>query len=148
MQDHPIIVASKQPLDRFLARAEHPVAALNASIRVVIAREAVAAEEMVSLQVDIQNIGKMSWIADEQIRGHVRVGVQLLDGERRLIDRDYARQAIAHGVPGGHTISTTLRFKAPATPGSYFLKIDLVSEGVSWFEAHGSAPTLHHLLVS
>jgi hypothetical protein len=27
----------------------------------------------------------------------------------------------------------------------YFLKVDLVSEGVSWFEAHGSAPTLHHL---
>jgi hypothetical protein len=102
---------------------------------------------MVCLQVEIQNIGSMPWIADAQIRGHVRVGVQLLDSGRQLIDRDYARQPIAHDVPSGHTFSTNMRFKAPPTPGWYFLKVDLVSEGVSWFEAHGSAPTLHHLHV-
>ena len=147
MQDHPIVVASKQPLDHFLARTEHPLPALNASIHIVDAREAVAAEEMVCLQVEIKNIGSMPWIADAQIRGHVRVGVQLLDDGRRLIDRDYARQPIARDVPSGHTISTDVRFKAPAAPGWYFLKVDLVSEGVSWFEAHGSAPTLHHLHV-
>lgn len=147
MQDHPIIVASKQPLDRFLARTENTLLALNASIRVVDATEAVRAGETVCLQVEIQNIGRMTWIADAQMRGHVRVGAQLLDSERRLIDRDYARQPIMHEVPAGHTVSTHMWFKAPSTPGWYFLKVDLVSEGVSWFEPHGSTPTLHRLHV-
>jgi ubiquinone/menaquinone biosynthesis C-methylase UbiE len=147
MQNHPIIVASKQPLNHFLARTENSQLALNASIRIVDATEKVAAGEMVGLQVEIQNIGTMSWIADAQIRGHVRVGAQLLDSERRLIDRDYVRQPISHDVPGGHTMSTTMRFKAPSTSGWYFLKVDLVSEGVTWFEPRGSAPALHRLHV-
>jgi 2-polyprenyl-3-methyl-5-hydroxy-6-metoxy-1,4-benzoquinol methylase len=147
MQDHPIIVASKQPLDRFLARTENPLLALNASIRVVNAPEVVRAGETVCLQVEIQNTGRMTWIANARIRGHVRVGAQLLDNERRLIDRDYARQPITYDVPTGHTVSTNMLFKAPSTPGWYFLKVDLVSEGVSWFEPHGSTATLHRLHV-
>jgi hypothetical protein len=36
-----------------------------------------AAEEDVCLQVEIKKYRSMPWIADAQIRGHVRVGVQL-----------------------------------------------------------------------
>jgi hypothetical protein len=36
-----------------------------------------------------------------------------------------------------------MRFNAPSTYGAYVLKIDLVSEGVSWFEPHGSTPAVH-----
>lgn len=147
MNTHPIIVASKQPLDRFLARPENSLLALGALIRVVDATEVVSVGQMVRLQVDIQNIGRRTWIANEQTRGYVRVGAQLLDGEWRLIDRDYARQPIAHDVSTGGTIDSQIVFMAPSTPGSYFLKIDLVSEGVTWFEPQGSTPTLHSLRV-
>ena len=147
MQDHPIIVASKRPLDGFLTRTENPRPALSALIHVVDGAEAVTAGEVICLQVEIQNTGSVTWIADAQTRGHVRVGAQLLDSERRLLDRDYARQPITHNVPAGHAVSTNVSFKAPSTPGWYLLKLDLVSEGVSWFEPQGSTPTLHRIHV-
>ena len=147
MRDHPIIVASKRPLNRFLARTESPLLELNASIRVVDGTETLETERAGSLQLEIQNIGRMTWSADAHIRGHVRIGAQLLDNEYRLVDRDYARQPFPHDVPHGHTLTTNMRFNAPTTHGLYWLKIDLVSEGVSWFEPHGSTPTLHRLNV-
>ncbi len=36
---------------------------------------------------------------------------------------------------------------APATPGRYALKFDLVSEGIDWFEACGSQTTTKTLMV-
>jgi hypothetical protein len=145
MRDHPIIVASKQSLNRFLARTESSLLELNASIIVVEGTETLGMEETVYLKLAIQNIGRMTWSADARLRGHVRVGVQLLDSDHRLLDRDYARQPLPHDVPPGHTVTTHMRFNAPSSHASYILKIDLVSEGVSWFEPHGSTPTLHRL---
>jgi hypothetical protein len=64
-----------------------------------------------------------------------------------LLDRDYARQIISSDVPAGYRTNTTIWLTAPATPGAYFLKVDLVSEGVTWFESRGSAPALQRLKV-
>ena len=148
MKDHPIVIASKQPLDRFLGRSDDPGPAMSARVRLVDATPAAPAGATLLLTLEIQNSGAMTWIADENTRGHVRIGAQLLDAERRLLDRDHARQPLPRDVPAGATIHVGLSCKTPAAPGWYFVKIDLVSEGVSWFEPRGSKPAVHHLHVT
>jgi len=148
MQDHPIVVASKRPLDRFLERAADRRPALHATIRIVDARPSARAGATILVNLEVQNSGAATWIADTDTRGHVRIGAQLPDAEHRLLDRDYARQPLSRDVPPGATIHARIPCDAPLQPGSYFVKVDLVSEGVSWFEPAGSKPALHRLRVT
>jgi hypothetical protein len=71
----------------------------------------------------------------------VRLGAQLVSAEGNVIDRDYARAWLPDDLPPGHKTQVQIDIPAPATPGKYGLKFDLVSEGVDWFAAAGS-PTI------
>lgn len=71
----------------------------------------------------------------------VRLGTQLLAADGRVIDRDYARTALPHDVAAGQWLDLDVEVPAPP-PGDYLLKLDLVSEGIDWFEACGSEPTV------
>lgn len=77
----------------------------------------------------------------------VRLGAQLLDGRGALIDRDHARAWLPGDVPAGGSADVQIDVPVPATPGRYQLKFDLVSEGIDWFEACGSTPTVKPLVV-
>ena len=78
----------------------------------------------------------------------VRLGAQ-------LCDRESARSSIAtSNGPGcprrcgpAQSIDVPMTLTAPATPGRYALKFDLVSEGIDWFEACGSQTTTKTLIV-
>ena len=77
----------------------------------------------------------------------VRLGTQLLSPDGRLIDQDYARTALPRDIePGG--VARPRRAGAAPAPGDYLLKFDLVSEGIDWFEACGSEPTVVPLTVA
>jgi MoaA/NifB/PqqE/SkfB family radical SAM enzyme len=71
----------------------------------------------------------------------VRLGAQLCDGSGAVIDRDFARAWLPHTLEGGARADVPIEFTAPARPGRYRLKFDLVSEGVDWFESCGSQTT-------
>jgi hypothetical protein len=77
----------------------------------------------------------------------VRLGAQLLDEHGRLIDRDHARAWLPGDLPPGETADIDIELTAPAEPGRYALKFDLVSEGIDWFEACGSPTTTKPLVV-
>jgi SAM-dependent methyltransferase len=149
MQDHPIVVASKKPLDRFLRRSGERQLPNRAKIRVVGCRESVHPGESFDVSVEVVNCGAAPWIADTMRRGHVRIGAQLLDGDQRLINRDHARQSLLHDVSGGESLRTVIVCTAPTEPGHYLLKIDLVEEGISWFETRAaSTPALRPMEVT
>ena len=148
MQDHPIVVASKVPIDRFLHRASERAPALHATIRLVQGDATVGAGARMTIVVEASNAGTNTWTASERVRGHVRVGIQLLDSNRRLLDREFVRAALPQDVPPRQSARVTVAFDAPATPGLYHLNVDLVSEGVSWFEPHGTKPVLQPLRVT
>jgi len=147
MRDHPIVIASKVPIDRFLHRHDARTTPLNALISGSTNRTAFAGAEA-TIAVDVKNVGTRTWIANESARGRVRVGVQLLDADRRLINRDFARTPLPCDVPPGRSARVVVAFIAPAAPNSYFIKIDLVSEGVSWFEPQGSKALVQPLVVT
>jgi len=77
----------------------------------------------------------------------VRLGAQLCDEHGTLIERDYARAWLPRTLKPGASIDVPIEIVAPATPGKYVLKFDLVSEGIDWFENNGSPTTLKPLVV-
>jgi MoaA/NifB/PqqE/SkfB family radical SAM enzyme len=77
----------------------------------------------------------------------VRLGAQLCHEDGSLINRDYARADLPRTLEPGDSVPVSLRFPAVASPGSYRVKFDLVSEGVDWFERCGSPTTVKKLWI-
>jgi len=77
----------------------------------------------------------------------VRVGAQLCAADGSLIDLDFARADLPHHLQPGDAADVTLRLPPLADTGRYRLKLDLVSEGVDWFERCGSETTTRPLWV-
>jgi hypothetical protein len=77
----------------------------------------------------------------------VRLGAQLCDAQGAVIDRDHARAWLPADVGPHASADVHITVPAPAEPGRYALKFDLVSEGIDWFERSGSETTLKPLHV-
>jgi hypothetical protein len=77
----------------------------------------------------------------------VRLGAQLCDASGAVIDRDFARAWLPQPLEPGARANVAITIPAPAQPGRYRLKFDLVSEGIDWFERCGSETTTKTLLV-
>jgi hypothetical protein len=80
--------------------------------------------------------------------GQVLLGVQALDADGRLLNRDHHRVALPGSVSTGEAVRLDFDCPAPSTPARYQLKFDLVVEGVTWFEQAGSRVFLHRLDVT
>jgi hypothetical protein len=77
----------------------------------------------------------------------VRLGAQLCTREGTVINRDYERAWLPHHLEPGATVDIPMKITAPPEPGRYALKFDLVSEGIDWFESHGSPTTFKPFVV-
>jgi Radical SAM superfamily/Iron-sulfur cluster-binding domain len=77
----------------------------------------------------------------------VRLGAQLCDRDRTVINRDFERAWLPETLRPGQSLRVPMTITAPAAPGRYALKFDLVSEGIDWFEACGSQTTTKTLIV-
>ena len=77
----------------------------------------------------------------------VRLGAQLCAADGSLMNRDYERAWLPASLAPGARTEVPITITAPAEPGRYALKFDLVSEGIDWFEACGSPTTTKTLVV-
>lgn len=84
------------------------------------------------LLVRATNTGSARWLHLGQL-GKVQVGAHLLDEKDKIANYDYVRVQLPRDIEPGETISLELN-------ASGNLVIDMVSEGVSWFENFGSSP--------
>jgi hypothetical protein len=135
VEEHPFVLAAKTgvpPRRRESHRATIAVESLPRQAR---------PEHDVVLRVRIANTGGALWRADRDAAGHVRLGIQLLDGSSRVLARDFARVPLDADVAPGQARTVEALFKAPAATGDYLLKSDLVVEGVTWFEPRARAST-------
>ena len=142
MEDHPIIVASKVPLG-IAPALERRAAEIHAADIDHVRRGA-----PVPVQTHITNRGSGVWRASSRSgTGHVRLGVQLLDEEGRVLQRDYHRVSMPADVPPGGSVDLSFSCPAPADPGEYQFKFDLVCEGITWFETVGSSVVIRKVTV-
>jgi SAM-dependent methyltransferase len=87
-----------------------------------------------------RNTGTVRWLPSSASAGAVKVGAHLYDAGGQLLDRDFARVPLpGDGADPGAELTTRFELRAPE-PGRYVLELDLVSEGVCWFEINGSRP--------
>ena len=92
------------------------------------------------IAVKVKNIGGALWRRQTAIgRQTIRLGAQLYDDGGRLVDLNFSRAFLPHDVPGGQWAKLEIELPAAPAPGNYRLKLDMVSEGVDWFERAGSA---------
>jgi MoaA/NifB/PqqE/SkfB family radical SAM enzyme len=78
----------------------------------------------------------------------VRLGAQLAQADGTIITRDHARAWLPNTIDPGSRADVEIEIAAPAAPGRYLLRLDLVSEGIDWFETCGSEPTIRPFDVS
>jgi hypothetical protein len=70
--------------------------------------------------------------------GAVFLGGHLLDAEGGLRDWDFFRTPLGRTVAPGESIEIEASFAAPPETGRYRLRLDLMADGVCWFEQFGS----------
>jgi SAM-dependent methyltransferase len=90
-------------------------------------------------RLSLRNAGNLTWRAEGGV-GAVRLGVQLLDDAKQLLERDLLRVALPHDVPPADECVVQVEVPLPAGSAPHYVKFDLVAEGVAWFETQGSTP--------
>ena len=133
------------PNARIDVRQTGPLSAIGRfSSLPVIARQG----RPLQLDATIRNLSTRPFPAQASYgRRLVRLGAQLCDRDRTVIDRDFERAWLPETLRPGHSLRVPMTITAPAAPGRYALKFDLVSEGIDWFEACGSQTTTKTLIV-
>jgi len=92
------------------------------------------------LSLKILNNGKTKWL-NENINniGVVKVATHLYDSKDTLLNLDFSRHSFVNVIMPGEMVEKTITVKFNE-PGMFRLCIDLVSEGICWFENIGSKP--------
>lgn len=107
-------------------------------MRTTRADHAVARGTPLMVDLHIDNTGKATWLSTN-IReyGIVRVGTHLYDRHAQLIAIDHSRHDLPRAVDPSESIDITIEVPLPSD-GDFVVGIDLVAEGVIWFEHVGS----------
>ena len=111
---------------------------------IVVDQEEIAVPEgePLRLALTITNTGTATWLdRNSEIFGIVRLATHLYDATGKLIEIDHSRHELGGPVPPGQTVRLEIAVPLPAT-GSFRVALDLVAEGVTWFENVGSTPVV------
>ena len=102
----------------------------------------------VTVRMKVRNLSSRPFPAQATYgRRLVRVGAQLCARDGEVVSRDFERAWLPQTLSPDSSVDVEMTMTAPAKPGRYGLKFDLVSEGIDWFEACGSETTTKALVV-
>jgi tRNA (mo5U34)-methyltransferase len=93
-------------------------------------------------RVAVENTGAAVWRARGEPgtgRGAARLGSHLLRADETEVAWDFAFAALPHDVAPGERAELTLAVEVPGQPGEYVVELDLVLEGIGWFEEGGGS---------
>jgi hypothetical protein len=91
----------------------------------------------VALPVTIKNEGLATWTAGGP--NPIHVAAHVFDAAGQTVSWDGERSSLAADVAPGQSVTATVIVNAPATPGTYTVKVDLVREGIAWLSSYGVA---------
>ena len=139
----------ERPLDSNAASFELEGHRLQAQITLLTCTETVPAGSTFLDRVRVKNVGDVIWLsAARPMGGFVRLGLKLCTADGQVLDHDLDRPSLLRDVAPGKGFELEVAVQAPSTPGKYLLKYDLVNEQRFWFEARGSIPAEHPLIVT
>ena len=138
IEQHPVVTAHRAPFVK-------PTRMLDAAALELVAPPSHGpAGQHVVLRVRIGNVGTTRW-ETSPAAGQVRLGVQLLARDGSVLNRDYVRHELPAPIDPGGRCELAVRVPTPPAAGSYQFKLDLVREGVTWFELAGSQTVVHRI---
>lgn len=107
-----------------------------------------AAGERVPITVTVTNAGRAAWRAGgEPPKGVVHLGYHWLTPDGRALE-GATRGVLPHDVAPGQTVTLRdVEIVPPEEPGTYTLRLDMVSELVAWFHQVGGRPLLVEVTV-
>jgi hypothetical protein len=101
----------------------------------------IEAGDKFELALTVKNAGDTLWLNGQTVRsGVVMPGVRIIDARGEIITELHGHPMLPRAVPPGLTVDVRIQLAAPAQPGRYTVKIDLVDQHVCWFEERGSQP--------
>ena len=104
--------------------------------------------QRLKVRTQVQNLSTRPFSADGTYgRRLVRLGAQLCAADGKLLELDFARANLPTRVDPGAVVDVMVELPPVVEPGRYRLKLDLVNEGIDWFERCGSQTTEHPLWV-
>lgn len=96
--------------------------------------------DAILIQGRVTNTGSSTWLPSMQGAGSVNVGVHLYDEGGALLNGDYARGSVSDEATEPGT-SRKISARVPIPEQRHFkIGVDLVSEGIAWFEMLGNRP--------
>ena len=102
------------------------------------APSAAAPGEEIPVSILVRNTSTRTW--SQPGAGPMAAGNHWLDATgARMLHQDDARAPLPQMLRAGEECLLVLRMRAPGEPGRYVAEIDLVHEGVTWFEYKGSS---------
>jgi SAM-dependent methyltransferase len=105
-------------------------------------------EAKMQIPLAIRNAGDTLWLTGQTVRaGVVMPGVRVIDQRGEIVSELHGHPLLARAVAPGKTIALELQLTAPAEPGKYTVRIDMVDQHVCWFAQRGSEPLVFTLEV-
>ena len=98
------------------------------------------------LLIQIENEGTMTWISEGE--SPIFLSYRIKNDPEGDYIREGDRFYFLEAVRPGEQTELAVKIEAPLNPGQYFAVIDLVHEGVAWFEDRGSEPLVIELEVN
>jgi SAM-dependent methyltransferase len=103
---------------------------------------------MFVVRLKVANTGDTLWLGGNYMRrGAVMLGVKIFDADGNIVDEFHGEPALPRAMAPGDETSAVIERAAPAKPGCYSMKIDLVDQHICWFEERGSQPLVLALQV-
>jgi ubiquinone/menaquinone biosynthesis C-methylase UbiE len=90
--------------------------------------------------VTLRNTGDTRWLPGREATGAVLFGIHLLSTDRGLLHFDLFRAPLPGPVEAASSTRLSIDFELPDETTAFCLKLDLVAEGICWFEDAGVEP--------
>jgi FkbM family methyltransferase len=117
-----------------------PAAGFRASLSVESPPETIGAGSPFSINVSVTNLSPIAWPESKDGNGRdlVVLGNHWLTKDGRVVVIDDGRTPLMQGLKPSETATIQLWVTAPTAAGTYILELDMVKEGVAWFNQRGS----------
>jgi hypothetical protein len=126
------------PMDTLLP-PNRLVGQLQASIELDSVTRTIGAGRTFVDHLRITNTGHVTWRArGRRFGGQVTCGLKVCAPSGEVLREDLGRTPLAADVHPGEMAEIAMTVHADLAPGLYELRYDMVVEGVTWFEFHGS----------
>ena len=138
IEQHPIITAHRTPFVKPALQSD------GANIELLNPPATSDPLQSVALRVRLTNVGNTRWDTTPAA-GQVRLGIQLLSRDGAVITRDFSRHNLPAPIEPRGRCEMLVQVPPPPHMSEFQLKLDLVREGVSWFELGGSETVTHRV---